>query len=281
MPLDPAKNFAKVTVSTGYDSTATTIVLASGDGAKLPNPSVDGAFNLVWWDWTTYKDPSDDPNVEIVRCTARSADTLTIIRGQEGTTASNKNTAGKTYKMIMSWTKKMRDDVKNLVHGQFILTAGGSWASSTNGAVGPSQVQIGTNAINFQVMDFQDVGAKRYAEWSIAMPSDYDGGTITAVFYWFASTTSTSSVTWGLQGRSYGDNEAIDQAWGTAQEVNDANGGNNIINISSSTPAITLAGTPAASEFVQFRVYRDSANVNDTLAATARLLAVRITYTRA
>jgi hypothetical protein len=113
------------------------------------------------------------------------------------------------------------------------------------------------------------------------MPSDYDGGTITAVFYWFASTTSTSSVTWGLQGRSYGDNEAIDQAWGTAQEVNDANGGNNIINISSSTPAITLAGTPAASEFVQFRVYRDSANVNDTLAATARLLAVRITYTRA
>jgi hypothetical protein len=157
MPLDPAKNFAKVTVSTGYDSTATTIVLASGDGAKLPNPSVDGAFNLVWWDWTTYKDPSDDPNVEIVRCTARSTDTLTITRGQEGTTASNKNTAGKTYKMIMSWTKKMRDDVKTLVHGQFILTAGGSWASSTNGAVGPSQVQIGTNAINFQVMDFQDV----------------------------------------------------------------------------------------------------------------------------
>ncbi len=111
MNLDPVKNFAKVEVSTGYDSTATSIALVTGDGSKLPDPSTDGAFNLIWWNSTDYPDPADDPNVEIVRCTARSGDTLTIIRGQEGTTASNKNTTGKTYKMVLSVTKKMIDDI--------------------------------------------------------------------------------------------------------------------------------------------------------------------------
>ena len=106
MTLDPVKNFAKVTVSTGYDAAATSIVLVSEDGAKLPAPATDGAFNLVWWNDTDYKDPADDPSVEIVRCTARSTDTLTITRAQEETTATVKNLSGKTYKMVLSITKK-------------------------------------------------------------------------------------------------------------------------------------------------------------------------------
>jgi len=54
----------------------------------------------------------------------------------------------------------------------------------------------------------------------------------------------------------------------------------NDVHISAATAAITLAGTPAASEFVQFRVYRDT-GATDTLAGDARLLGVRITFTRA
>lgn len=110
--LDPVKNFAIVTVSTGYDASATSIALTSGHGAKLPAPSTDGAFNLVWWNSTDYSDPSDDPNVEIVRVTGRSTDTLTVTRAQEGTSGSTKNTGGKTYKMILAVTKKFRDDVE-------------------------------------------------------------------------------------------------------------------------------------------------------------------------
>lgn len=109
--LDPVKNFAKVTVSTGYDASATSIALTSGQGAKLPAPSTDGSFNLVWWNSTDYSDPSDDPNVEIVRCTARSTDTLTVTRAQESTSASTKNTSAKTYKMVLAPTKKLVDDI--------------------------------------------------------------------------------------------------------------------------------------------------------------------------
>ena len=109
--LDPVTNFGKCTVSTGYNAAATTVALSSGDGAKLPQPSMDGSFNLVWWNATDYGDPADDPDVEIVRCTARSTDTLTVTRAQEGTAASAKNLGGKAYQMVLAVTKKMIDDI--------------------------------------------------------------------------------------------------------------------------------------------------------------------------
>jgi len=111
MALDPAINFGKVEVSTGYDDAATTVVLAASEGAKLPDPATAGAFNVVWFNWTDYRDPADDANREIVRVTARSTDTLTVTRAQEGTAASTKNTASKVYKMILAPTKKMIDDI--------------------------------------------------------------------------------------------------------------------------------------------------------------------------
>ncbi len=109
--FDARKNFAKVTVSTGYAAGATSIVLASGHGAKLPQPSTDNEFNLVWWNNSDYGDPSDDPNKEIVRCTARTTDTLTVTRAQESTGDSLKNIAGKTYRMALTITEKVIDDI--------------------------------------------------------------------------------------------------------------------------------------------------------------------------
>lgn len=98
--MDIAKNAAKCTVSTTYDASATSVVLTTGHGARLPSTP----FNLVWWNSTDYSDPVDDPNFEIVRCVAISTDTLTIERAQEGTSASTKNTASKTYKMSLAPT---------------------------------------------------------------------------------------------------------------------------------------------------------------------------------
>jgi hypothetical protein len=45
------------------------------------------------------------------------------------------------------------------------------------------------------------------------------------------------------------------------------------------TPAITIANTPAASDLVQFRIFRDVAN--DNLAVDAMLIGVMVAYTRA
>ncbi len=109
--LDVVKNFAHVIVSGLYTAGQTSITLQSGEGVKLPQPSTDGAFQLVFWDATTYGDPSFDPLVEICRCTARTDDVLTVTRGTEGTADSNKNTAGRTYHMILAFTKKSYDEL--------------------------------------------------------------------------------------------------------------------------------------------------------------------------
>lgn len=169
--LDPVKNFAKVTVSTGYDSTATSIDLVTGDGAKLPDPATEGAFNLVWWNATDYPDPADDPNVEIVRVTAKSGDTLTITRGQEGTSAQNHNTAGKAYKMILAPTKKMIDDIGNSLVSA--LNDLGDVSISTPSA-GQYFRYDGANWVNsaIQLADLPAISLNDLSDVSITSPAD-------------------------------------------------------------------------------------------------------------
>src|SRR5271169_468895 len=111
MALDQAKNFAKVTVTTGYTLSDLSIVLRTGDGNKLPT----APFNMTWWDSTDYSDPSDDPDVEIVRVTNIVSDTLTITRAQEGTSAANHNIDFKTYKMIAGLTAETMNILANSV----------------------------------------------------------------------------------------------------------------------------------------------------------------------
>jgi hypothetical protein len=84
-----------------------------------------------------------------------------------------------------------------------------------------------------------------------------------------------------MSGRAFNDSDVLDQAFGTVQTVTDANGGNDDVNISAATAAITLAGTPAAGSYVQFKAERQGGAGGDTLEALAELLQVRITYTRA
>lgn len=138
MALDNFKNFAKVTVSIGYDASAVSIVLTTGHGAKLPTVP----FNAVWWNSTDYSDPSDDPNVEIVRVTARSTDTLTITRAQESTSASTKNTGGKTYTIIAGLTAKTfnTDVIETITTNGFWMLPYFQVASSSSSA---SAVAIG------------------------------------------------------------------------------------------------------------------------------------------
>lgn len=141
--LDPVVNFGKVTVSIGYDAAATSIILNTNEGSKLPDPS-SRAFNLVWWNSADYPDPSDDPNKEIVRCTARTIDTLTVTRSQEGTSASIKNLVGKTYKMILSPTAKMMSDISSAITARVVKsgdTMTGTLNLPTNGLI------VGTNQL--------------------------------------------------------------------------------------------------------------------------------------
>ncbi len=86
MAQDALKNFSYSTVATAPSpaTSGTSLVLNSGDGALFPDPSVDGAFNVTIW--PTNAQPTA-ANAEIARVTARTTDTLTITRAQEGSSA--------------------------------------------------------------------------------------------------------------------------------------------------------------------------------------------------
>lgn len=111
-----AKDFAKGTVSTTYDASATSIVMTTGHAARFPTQV---PFLVTWWNSTDYPDPSDDPNREIVAVTGISSDTFTVLRGQEGITATTKNTAGKTYKMIAGLVASQENEQRGRNLAQF------------------------------------------------------------------------------------------------------------------------------------------------------------------
>lgn len=123
MPRAQVKNFAKATVSTGYNASATSIVLTTGQGAKFPSVF---PYYCVWWNVTDFPDPSDDPFAEIVRVDARSTDTLTIVRGQDGTSGSPKNTAGKTYRFMLVFASvyynEMYENAQSM-NGRFVFVS--------------------------------------------------------------------------------------------------------------------------------------------------------------
>ena len=114
MPVALAVNFGTVEVSTGYDASATSITLSTGEGATLPTPTTKRQFNLLWWDGTNYT-PLTDPNRELVRCTNRAGDVLTVVRAQEGTAATTKNTGSATYQMRLVQSKRSRDEIAAVI----------------------------------------------------------------------------------------------------------------------------------------------------------------------
>jgi hypothetical protein len=152
-----------------------------------------------------------------------------------------------------------------------------AWIPRTTTGAGIDSREQSTNKINTDELLF-DAGTDEFAQAMIVMPSNWNAGTVTAKFHWTASTGS-GDVVWGLQGRAYANDDALDQAMGTAQTATDTLTATNDVDISPATSAITLGGTAASGNPVIFQVYRDADAAGDTLGADARLLGVEISYT--
>ena len=162
--------------------------------------------------------------------------------------------------------------------GEIFLTAAGGWPSTTNGCAANTQNEYVTNDVDLWSLDF-DQTTEEYAQWTVWMPANWDASTVTFQAVWTAA-SGTGDVIWGLQGRAYADDDAIDQVWGTAQTVTDTLLATGDIHYTAESSAITLAGTPAAGQLVQFRAYRDADAGGDTLAADAQLLGIKCFYNK-
>jgi len=96
MPV-PAYKFANnalSTLSTAVTSnTQASLALQTGHGARFPNPLANDFFMVTI---------DDGSNVEVCKCIARSTDTLTVLRGQEGTTAQSSFAIGSKVELRLT-----------------------------------------------------------------------------------------------------------------------------------------------------------------------------------
>lgn len=74
-------NNATSSLAAPISSMAVSLTVQAGAGAKFPNPSAGQQFAL------TLVDAATGTITEIMYCTARSGDVMTVVRGQEGTNA--------------------------------------------------------------------------------------------------------------------------------------------------------------------------------------------------
>lgn len=63
----------------GVNDAETSILLKSGQGSRFPSPVLDQ-------DWFYITVQNEEGEMEVMKCTKRSGDTLTVQRGQDGTT---------------------------------------------------------------------------------------------------------------------------------------------------------------------------------------------------
>ena len=124
-------------------------------------------------------------------------------------------------------------------------------------------------------LDFAD-GANLTAQSFFKLPTGWTGN-IDAVVTWISSTT-TGDVVWQIAIACAGDADADDPAFtddvfttdttkGTANQYNDT-----------ASNTVTTTGTCAAGDIAHIRIRRDSAHASDSMAGTARLVNVQITY---
>lgn len=143
--------------------------------------------------------------------------------------------------------------------------------SATGGCAALATIASAANQPDISTLNF-DATTQEYAQFSVPMPKSWNEGTVTFKPIWSHAATDTNfGVVWSLQAIALSDDDAIAQAFGTAQTSTDTGGTTNDIYVGPESSAITIAGTPTAEDVVFFRVSRVATDGSDTLAIDARL----------
>jgi hypothetical protein len=158
------------------------------------------------------------------------------------------------------------------------VPAAAMYATTTNGADGPNQVELTAGQPEVKSLDFA-ADADDFAQFSVAMPKSWNEGTLTYQPYWSVSGSDAGTVQWGLQAVAISDDEDIDSAFGTVvlTTAKAASGTADDLMISAESGAMTVGGSPAAGDNVFFQIYRDVSGGSQTDAA--RLIGIKIFFT--
>ena len=191
-------NNAATTLASSISSTATSLTVASGTGSLFPSPTGTQYFYCTLQATT-------GSTIEIIKVTARSSDTFTIIRGQDGTGGSSFTAGDKVELRIVAAT--MNDLPKLDEANQFTATNNYFGGSSST-----TSMSVGYGSFNFYN---STVGSN--ANTAIYFAASGTG--LGAQGYSFAYNNAGSSIT---AYNFYGDGTAQKTGGGSWSSISDA-----------------------------------------------------------
>lgn len=244
----------------------------TGDVSSSSNFTVDN--RLVRTDRPT----SDNKNVQTTGITVDDSNNMSGVAGLSTTTIDLGNADTTLSRSAAGVVSVEGVPLASSGLQTIFIPASAMISRATNGpSVG--SVEMTTNKNMIKSLDF-DASTQEFAQFDVWFPKSWNLGTVTFQPKWsHASTTTNFGVTWGLAGVALSDGDDSDVAFGTAQTSVDTGGTTNKKYFGPVSSAITIAGTPAAGDCVQFQINRTVADAGDTMAIDARLEGVRIFFT--
>jgi hypothetical protein len=155
-------------------------------------------------------------------------------------------------------------------------TAAANWDLPSSNAPAAAAIS-GTNVLQ-GVMDFADGATDLTMQRTLRLPSDWTGN-IDVNFKWLSSTTS-GDVIWGVATACVADAETNDPSFNSYSDVTDTTKGTTNQTNDAAISSITVTGC-AAGELMHVKVARRLSQAGDTMAGTARLIGVELTWRRA
>lgn len=180
-------------------TSGTSLIVTAATGSDFPAPG--NGFWATIWNATLYADPTNDPNMEIVLVTARSTDTLTITRAQQGTAA---RTVVVGDAIALLWTAQNASDLNTavntaeadiltkspIIYDAIVAPSGGDYTTVTAAYTAGKRrmlivgdvVETGAIAVTVAGVVIEGLGMGKS---SITLPSDntktavFSGGTLT------------------------------------------------------------------------------------------------------
>ncbi len=139
------------------------------------------------------------------------------------------------------------------------IPASAMMSSYTTGAESEIK-EYGTNDVSTEPFLFDGSAQDESVEFEKVFPETWDLGTIKAKVFWSPGHADANTDEWVrfyLQARAYSDDDAIDAAYGTLQNMDDQAIADDDMHVTAASSAITITGTPALNDLIKFKLSRD------------------------
>lgn len=166
-------------------------------------------------------------------------------------------------------------DVNGAPYERPITLKGGGLRIPTGSTSSTSDQDIGLSRVPVAVFPASVVST---AHQQTAIPEGYNGGTLVARWYGYASAAGVGTAIMGIQAKSLGNGSNFSVALGTYTEVTLTTVTTNELIISALSAEFTPEGTPDGGEEFHFYMQRDG--VTDTYASDFWLSQIQVMYKR-